>query len=116
MTTEDYAKEHLFREIKEIENSNRLNVLTELSVYEKAIIYKYSEDGYEDLNEKLRLSEGKDISTFGLFLDECLEKLPDYQGRVYRGVDLNKHDLNRYLKAFQGDIPVKESFFISTSE
>ena len=116
MTTEDYAKEYLFREIKEIEKSHRLNVLTELTVYEKAIIYKYSEDGYVDLNEKLRLSEGKDISTFGLLLDECLEKLHNYQGRVYRGVDLSKYDLNRYLKAFQGDIPVKESFFISTSE
>ena len=51
MTTEQYAKKYLFREIKEIEISNRLNVLTELTVYEKALILKYSEDGYEDLNE-----------------------------------------------------------------
>jgi hypothetical protein len=59
MTTEEYAKEYLTREIQEIENSNRLNVLTDLTVYEKAIIYKYSEDGYLDLNERLRVSEGK---------------------------------------------------------
>ena len=116
MTIEEYAKEYLFREIKEIENSNRLNVLTELSVYEKAIILKYSIDGYEDLNENLRLSGGEKISLFGTFLDECLEKLPHYQGRVYRGVDLSKYDLNKYLKAFESDIPIKEPFFISTSE
>lgn len=79
MTTEEYAKEYLFREIKEIETSNRLNVLTGLSVYEKAVILKYSVDGYEDLNEKLRLSKGENISVFGMLLDECLSKLPDYQ-------------------------------------
>jgi ADP-ribosyltransferase exoenzyme len=116
MTTETYAKEYLTREIQEIENSPRLNVLTDLTVYEKAIIYKYSEDGYLDLNERLRVSEGKDISTFGVLLDECLSKLLDYQGRVYRGVDLSKHDLKRYLYAFENNLLITESFFISTSE
>jgi hypothetical protein len=117
MTTEKYAKKHLSREIQLIESSEeRLNVLPELTVYEKAIIFKYSEDGYFDLNEKLRLSEGKDISDFGILLDECLSKLPDYQGRVYRGVDLSKYDLKRYSEAFQNNILITESFFISTSE
>lgn len=117
MTTEKYAKEYLFHEIQLIESSEeRLNALPELTVYEKAIIFKYSEDGYEDLNEKLRLSEGKDISDFGMLLDKCLGKLPDYQGRVYRGVDLSKYDLNRYSEAFQNNILITESFFISTSE
>jgi hypothetical protein len=79
MTTEKYAKKHLSREIQLIESSEeRLNASPELTVYEKAIIFKYSEDGYLDLNERLRLSEGKDISDFGIFLDECLSKLPDY--------------------------------------
>ncbi len=116
MSIDGYAKEYLFREIKEIQTSNRLNILTELSVYEKAIILKYSEDGYLDLNGKLRLSEGEDISLFEILLDGCLEKLPDYQGRVYRGIDLSKYDLNKYLKAFESDIPIKEPFFISTSK
>lgn len=117
MTIEEYAKKHLSREIQLIESSEeRLNALPELTVYEKAIIFKYSEDGYEDLNEKLRLSEGKDISAFGILLDECLKKLPDYQRRVYRGVNLNKYDLNRYLEAFQNNTFVTESFFISASE
>ncbi|PWK28904.1 ADP-ribosyltransferase exoenzyme [Arcicella aurantiaca] len=117
MTIEEYATKYLSLEIQLIESSQeRLNILPELTVYEKAIIFKYSEDGYEDLNEKLRLSGGKDISIFGILLDECLNKLPDYQGRVYRGVSLNKYDLNRYLEAFQNNILITESFFISTSE
>ena len=116
MTTEDYAKEYLFREIKEIENSHRLNVLTELIVYEKAIIYKYSEDGYLDLNEKLRLSEGKDISVFGLLLDECLSKLPDYQEIVFRGVEMTYNELDKYRLAFINKTSVTEHFFLSTSE
>ena len=111
MTTEEYAKEYLFREIKEIENSHRLNVLTELTVYEKAIIYKYSEDGYLDLNEKLRLSEGKDISVFGVLLDECLSKLPDYQGITYRGESLTDLELERYRFAFNNNMPLRQHFF-----
>ena len=116
MTTEKYAKEYLFREIKEIEKSHRLNVLTELTVYEKAIIYKYSEDGYLDLNEKLRLSEGKDISIFGLLLDECLSKLADYQDVVYRGVEMSYNELDKYRLAFDDKITITEHFFLSTSE
>jgi ADP-ribosyltransferase exoenzyme len=116
MTTEKYAKKYLTKEIQEIENSNRLNVLTDLTVYEKAIIYKYSEDGYLDLNEKLRISEGKNISTFGVLLDECLSKLPDYQSVVYRGDGLTDSELERYYLAFKNDQPLKEYFFASSSK
>ncbi len=115
MTIEEYAKEYLFREIKDIETSYRLNVLTELTVYEKAIIFKYSEDGYEDLNEKLRLSNGNNISDYGIFLDESLSKLSDYEGVVYRGVKLNNVELNKYLFAFSKNEPIIEPFFVSTS-
>lgn len=116
MTTEEYAKKHLFREIQEIENSNRLNVLTELSIYEKAIILKYSEDGYLDLNEKLLLSEGENISIFGLILDECLEKLPDYQDVVYRGDSLTMFEINQYNHRFVNQEYYEEYFFFSSSK
>ena len=115
MTTEEYAKEYLFREIKEIENSNRLNVLTELTVYEKAIIYKYSEDGYLDLNEKLRLSEGKDISVFGVLLNECLGKLPDYQGIVFRGVNFSQYKIDEFTNKLFNNERITEHAFLSTS-
>lgn len=116
MTTEEYAKEYLFREIREIETRNRLNVLPELSVYEKAIIYKYSEDGYEDLNENLRLSKGEKISNFGTLLEECLLKLPDYKDIVYRGNGLSDSDFEQYYSNYESKIPFREHCFFSTSK
>ena len=65
MTVEEYANKYLENELKIIEGSNRKIVLPELTIFEKAIIYKYSEDGYQDLNEKLRISNGQ----FCLFLE-----------------------------------------------
>jgi ADP-ribosyltransferase exoenzyme len=117
MTTEKYAKKHLSREIQLIESSTeRLNALPELTVYEKAIIFKYSEDGYFDLNEKLRLSEGKDISDFGIHLDECLSKMRDYQDVVYRGITLTDSELERYRLSFNDNEPLREYFFVSSSK
>lgn len=117
MTTEEYAQKYLSREIQLIEsNEERLNALPELTVHEKAIIFKYSEDGYEDLNERLRLSEGKDISDFGLLLDECLSKLPDYQNVVYRGEGLTDLELDKYYSAFRHDEPLREHYFGSSSK
>jgi hypothetical protein len=116
MTLEEYATEYLYREIKLIEFSEeRMNALPELTVYEKAIIFKYSEDGYEDLNEKLRLSKGKDISDFGILLDECLSKLPDYQGIVYRGADFPKYKIDQYVIKLSNNESITEHAFLSTS-
>jgi ADP-ribosyltransferase exoenzyme len=116
MTTEKYAKKHLSREIQFIESSEeRMNTLPALTVYEKAIIFKYSEDGYEDLNERLRLSEGKDISDFGMLLDECLSKLPDYQAIVFRGVDFPKYKIDEYITKLSNNEFVIETAFLSTS-
>jgi hypothetical protein len=116
MTIEEYAKKYLSREIQLIESSEeRVNALPELTVYEKAIIFKYSEDGYEDLNEKLRLSEGKDISAFGILLDECLSKLSNYQGIVFRGVGFPKYKIDEYLIKLSNSEYVTEKAFLSTS-
>ena len=116
MTTEKYAKKHLSREIQLIESSDeRMNTLPELTVYEKAIIFKYSEDGYLDLNERLRLSEGKDISDFGILLDECLSKLPDYQGIVFRGVNFPKYIIDKYIAKLADEEKVIDNAFLSTS-
>ncbi len=117
MTTKKYAKKHLSHEIQLIESSDeRMNTLPELTVYEKAIIFKYSEDGYLDLNERLRKSEGEDISEFGILLDECLRKLPEYQDVVYRGVILTDTELERYRLAFNDNETLREYFFVSSSK
>ena len=116
MTTEEYAKEYLFREIKEIENGNRLNVLPELSVHEKAVILKYSVDDHLDLNEKLRLSKGGNISLFGMLLDEFLSKFFDYKDVVHRGDSLTKSEIDQYNHRFISQELYKEYFFFSSSK
>ena len=69
---EKYATKFLLREIKEIENSARIDSLPNLNVYEKAAILKYTEDGFEDLNELLRKSEGKEKTDLGKIIDQSL--------------------------------------------
>jgi hypothetical protein len=115
MTPEEYVSMYLENELKIIENSDRKNILPELTIYEKAIIYKYSEDGYQDLNEKLRISNGVNIPIFGKLLSECLGKLPNFVGNVYRSTSLTDEEYNRYLTAYLKDGLIIESFFISAS-
>lgn len=116
MTIEEYATTYLKKEIIIIENSHRKDILSELTVFEKAIIYKYSEDGYDDLNEKLRASKGKNITTFGILFAQCLDKLPDFIGTVFRSENLAKHEWEEYLLAFKNDSLITRHGFTSTSK
>lgn len=116
MTVEEYATTYLENEIRIIENSYRKNVLTQLNVFEKAIIYKYTEDGFDDLNELLRISKGKNITHFGTLLAECLDKLPDFIGTVFRSENLAKNEWEEYLLAFTNDSIITKHSFTSTSK
>lgn len=66
-----------------------------LSTHEKTLVFKYSLDAYEDLNESLRA--GKE-SEFELYLNYVLEKLPNVKDVVYRGCVLSKAQIERYIK------------------
>lgn len=74
MNLEEYVNEYLEKEITIVERFNHAYPF--LSLYEKAIIYKYTEDGYENLNELLRNSNGVNINEFGIHLKNVLEKIP----------------------------------------
>ncbi len=113
---EKYATKSLSKEIKEVENSARINNLPNLSVFEKAAILKYTEDGFEYLNEKLRKSEGKEKTDFGKIIDQSLAKLDDFKGLVYRCVTLTKRELQLYRDAFDLGNPITEYAFLSTSK
>lgn len=113
---EEYATENLKLEIAEIQDSNRNRELDCLSLYEKAIIYKYSSDGFEDVNYILRRSLGKEINDFATYLDHSLSKLPNFEELVYRGVNLSKKDLDNYKALFKADHAVIEYCFISTTK
>ena len=113
MTLAEYANEYLEKEIRIVERFN--DVYSFLTVHEKAIIYKYTEDGYESLNEQLRISNGLNISEFGVHLKNALENIPSEYNLAYRGVNLSKAQLNSYWNAFQTDEIIEEHSFISAS-
>lgn len=96
MTVEEYATVYLQQEIQSVKNKPE----PLLTNFEKAIIYKYSDTGYEDVNELLRLNQGQNLPLFAQLLNECLSKLPDYEGVVYRGEDLSKMQAEIYISAF----------------
>lgn len=113
---EIYAKKYLESEITEIRRSGRNSEIPELTIYEKAVIFKYSNDGYQDLNEKLRIHKGENTTEFGKILVEALSKLKHFEGVVYRGVNLLKYELEKYTEAFANNVDVSEPTFISTSK
>ncbi len=113
---EKYSKDNLSQEISEIKNSNRNIENFELSVYEKALIYKYSNDGYEIVNENLRKSKGKKLDEFGKLLNKTLAKLPNFDGVVYRGANMTTQELQRYKEAVTKNKILKEYSFVSTSK
>lgn len=113
---EEYALKNLEGEISEIKVSNRNSELNQLNIYEKAIIYKYSRDGFDELNEILRKSKGEKINEFGNYLNYSLNKLESYEGLVYRGVNLSNSELDRYLNSFKTNSLLREYSFTSTSK
>lgn len=109
-----YVEKHLSKELHLVTNSKRVQNLVELNVYEICIIYKYSDDGYQSLNERLR--NLKSISLFGKYLNHCLKKLPNYKSLCYRTISCTKSDLNKYYDAFIDDLTIKEPSFLSCTK
>ncbi len=114
MKIEEYAKQYLAQEIREIESSP-INNHSELTLYEKALIYNYSYAGYEDINERLRKSKGKTDILYNKLLNGCLNKLPHFEGLVYRCATLSETELNKYIDAEKKNKSIIEHSFVSTS-
>ena len=115
-SAEEYAKTNLPDEIQAIEGSGRRDELAMLNIFEKAIIYKYSTNGFSELNERLRESEGNHNSEFGELLDSALAKLPNYVGLIYRTADLTKAELQLYKNSLKKKKAVTEYCFISATK
>jgi ribosomal protein S6 len=87
-----------------------------LDTYEIAVIYAYTDDRYEALNERLRKNLGQLDTDFGQELDKILAKLPNFEGRVVKGTSLNSRRLAYYEDAFKNDEVVTHHAFESTSK
>ena len=116
MELKAYCQNKLLKECQEIKASERNVLHPELNLYEKALIYKYSSDGYVELNKKLRSSKGKNSTDFGKLLANALEKIDNYTSTVYRKVQLTKTQQKVYKEALHNNSFVKEPTFSSTSK
>ena len=119
MDLEQYVKQHLTRALNSIIESDRVNELPNLTIYEKAIIFAYTDatiNQHQALNEQLWVSQGKDVSDFGHHLEATLAKLDVYKGLVFRGASDTYCDVRRYEKANKDKMPVIEYHFLSASK
>ena len=110
-----YVHEYLEFELRSVSTGPVSLAASDLSMEERTLIYKYSEDGYEIANRSLRKSLGQTHTQFGKFLETTLKKLPDYKGLVYRSANLSPAELDRYMKAFEKNTILVEHSFISAS-
>ena len=119
MDLEQYVEQHLPMALNRIIESDRVNELPNLTIYEKAIIFAYTDvhgSHHQILNERLRASKGTDVSDFGHLLEATLAKLDDYEDLVFRGVDRAYCDVQRYIKAKETKTRVIEYQFLSASK
>ena len=119
MDLEHYVKQHLSSALNNIIESDRADELPNLTIYEKAIIFAYTDvngEQHQILNEKLRASKGADVSDFGHHLEATLAKLEDYEDLVFRGVDKDYCDVQKYIKAKNTKTSVTEYQFLSASK
>ena len=119
MDLEHYVKQHLSSALNNIIESDRADELPNLTIYEKAIIFAYTDvngEQHQILNEKLRASKGADVSDFGHHLEATLAKLDVYKELVFRGAPDTYCDVERYKKANRDKTPVIEYHFLSASK
>ena len=109
-----YVKQHLPRELTEVKSMRSSDKL--LTVEEEAIIRKYTDDGYESVNENLRNGYFIEAGGYADTLEFILAKLPNYADLVYRGVDLNKNQMAKYEAAYREEKSIIEPCFTSTSK
>ena len=111
-----YVVEKLSRELEEVKQKRPGRVEDILSIEEQTLIYKYTEDGYEELNRSLRTNNGANISEFGKYLDTTLSSLPNQEGLVHRAVNLTHAELKRYRDAKENNSILVEYSFVSASK
>ncbi|HRH59482.1 MAG TPA: ADP-ribosyltransferase [Chitinophagaceae bacterium] len=114
-TAEEYAQLHLQNEIAAIQQINERHADIDLTLFEKAIIYKYTNDGYAETNKILRQSQGKTFTEYAQLLQAALSKLPAFEGLVYRSVYLTEQVLQRYKEAAKNKEIIEEYAFSSTT-
>lgn len=120
MELEAYVKQYLPTALNSIIQSYRAHELPNLTIYEKAIIFAYTDiqsNQHQALNELLLASHGTKISEFGLFLEASLDKLEPFNNlMVFRGAQEAYYDVKKYINAYENKTIVTEYAFLSASK
>lgn len=98
-------------------------IATELNDVQKAAIMHYTGNGYDELNRLLGrfktagiFKDKEYLRSYAQVLEDALTvKQPKYIGEVYRGVDLPKSQIDRYVKAHKSGRALKGTIFQSTT-
>ena len=112
---EKYVRAYLVDELEEVQNSPIVNVPNGLTVFEKTLVYDYTKNGYENINNELRSGSGSALEVIKL-LERVLRKLPNHEGVVHRTAHLTQKQLQGYRSAMRSGKLVNEPSFISTSK
>jgi hypothetical protein len=88
-------KKKFLKIIKESEKHlAKYPINTTLTRNKKGVIFYYTDEGYKEINEKLRENKKHELEEC---LNEALDDLPDYEGIIYRGVsNLSKEEVQKY--------------------
>ena len=113
--TESYVRRYLKEALAKVETSPIAGVGNGLDIFEKTLIYYYTESGYREINSGIRQSHGKRVSKVSALLNVALEKLPDWHGLSYRYTALTRKDIERYRFSLETATPLTEWSFVSCS-
>ena len=120
MELEEYVNTYLPSALESILQSHRVHELPNLSIYEKAIIFAYTDarsNQHQILNQRLWETKGIDVNEFGLFLDAILDKLEPFNKlMLYRGANQSYCDIERYIEAYENKTIVTEYHFLSATK
>ncbi|MFD2784000.1 hypothetical protein [Hymenobacter rubripertinctus] len=81
-TTHNYVTKRLPEALRIVQNGGYATAHPELTSAEKALVYHYTEDGYDALNAGLHGNPTAPLAAFGQGLAAVLSKLPPHVGRL----------------------------------
>jgi hypothetical protein len=113
--TEKYVRRYLKDELSKVKSSPIATLRNGLDIYDKTLIYHYTESGYLPINRSLRRSHGKFGTKASSLLNGVLDKLPDWRGLAYRNTRLTDKQVKRYRSSLEKGYAITEWSFVSSS-
>ena len=110
-----HAKKYLPEALRIVQAGGYATALPQLTAAEKALLYHYTEDGYDALNAGLHTSLGVSLGSFGQGLVTALAKLPPHVGEAFSGVRLRTSELQFYQSCALSGTPVRWPAFLSAT-